>query len=261
MRQTVDAYEAALPAGAWPNWILGNHDQPRIASRAGKAQARVAQMLLLTLRGTPTCYYGDEIGMVNVDIPPDRLRDTAGYAPAKPEAIRFSRDAERTPMQWDATSGAGFCAAGVAPWLPIGDNQKVNVAAQDKDPHSLLSLFRRLTTLCRETPALSVGSYRSLDVGAAPAVAYERWHAGVRLLIALNFSAEPRVLDLSSAADQGEVRGTRTLNPLIKIINRLSVLLRVLPPMPARCLPGGRYSGQGRLHRQRLRAAQDQYRE
>ena len=71
----VDEYEAALPAGGWPNWVLSNHDRPRLASRVGAEQLRVAAMLLLTLRGTPTLYYGDEIGMQQVDIPLARLRD------------------------------------------------------------------------------------------------------------------------------------------------------------------------------------------
>src|SRR5690606_17789642 len=75
VKHAVDAYEAALPPDGWPNWVLGNHDNHRIASRIGEAQARVAAMLLLTLRGTPTLYYGDEIGMADVPIPPDRVQD------------------------------------------------------------------------------------------------------------------------------------------------------------------------------------------
>ncbi len=69
------AYEAALPEGAWPNWVLSNHDRPRVAARVGESQARVAAMLLLTLRGSPTLYYGDELGIGTVEIPPDRIRD------------------------------------------------------------------------------------------------------------------------------------------------------------------------------------------
>jgi alpha-glucosidase len=93
----VEDYEAALPDGAWPNWVLGNHDRPRIATRVGPEQAKVAAVLLLTLRGTPTLYYGDEIGVADVPIPPDQIRDP--WALREP-GIGAGRDAVRTPMQW-----------------------------------------------------------------------------------------------------------------------------------------------------------------
>jgi alpha-glucosidase len=102
-----------------PNWVLGNHDRPRIASRVGKGQTAVAAMLLLTLRGTPTIYYGDELGMRQVDIPRDRVRDP--FERNVP-GIGVGRDGCRTPMQWDASENAGFSK--VNPWLPmagIGD--------------------------------------------------------------------------------------------------------------------------------------------
>ena len=98
-RELIADYEAALPAGGWPNWVLGNHDQPRIASRVGPAQARVAAMLLLTLRGTPTLYYGDEIGMHAVAIAPDQVQDP--FEKNVP-GLGVGRDGCRTPMQWDA---------------------------------------------------------------------------------------------------------------------------------------------------------------
>jgi alpha-glucosidase len=101
----IDEYEGALPAGGWPNWVLGNHDKTRMASRVGKSQARVAAMLLLTLRGTPTLYYGDEIGMQDVPIPPEQVQDPQGLnMPDK----NLSRDPARTPMQWDTSENAGF---------------------------------------------------------------------------------------------------------------------------------------------------------
>src|SRR5204862_8151780 len=100
----IDEYEAALPPGGWPNWVLGNHDRPRIAGRVGREQARVAAMLLLTLRGTPTIYYGDDIGMTQVAIPPDRVRDPfQKNVPGLP----VGRDGCRTPMQWDDSGHAG----------------------------------------------------------------------------------------------------------------------------------------------------------
>src|SRR5436190_774968 len=108
----VDAYQAALPVGAWPNYVLGNHDEPRIASRVGREQARLAMLLLLTLRGTPTLYYGDELGMQDVPIPPERVQDPWGRR--MPE---LGRDPQRAPLPWDGGPNAGFCPPGVEPWL------------------------------------------------------------------------------------------------------------------------------------------------
>ena len=99
--RAIEAYEAALPAGCWPNWVLGSHDVPRIATRAGPEQAGVAAMLLLTLRGTPTMYQGDEIGIENVPVPPEMEQD-----PVARNVPGFGRDPQRTPMQWDGSSNA-----------------------------------------------------------------------------------------------------------------------------------------------------------
>jgi alpha-glucosidase len=193
----IEQYEGALPAGGWPNWVLGNHDRPRLASRIGHAQARVAAMLLLTLRGTPTLYYGDEIGMQDVPIPPERVQDPWGIRTGNP---RLGRDPERTPMQWDASPNAGFCPAGVDPWLPIADDAAVtNVANQHDDPDSLITLYRRLITLRRDEPALQIGRYRSRGAGG-DILAYEREHDGRRLLVVLNFGSQRRVW--SSTDDQ-----------------------------------------------------------
>ena len=101
--EAILGYEAVLPAHGWPNWVLGNHDRPRVASRVGTRQARVAAMLLLTLRGTPTIYYGDEIGMTDVEIPPGLERD-----PARFHGPGGGRDPERTPMRWDGTRARGL---------------------------------------------------------------------------------------------------------------------------------------------------------
>ena len=150
-------YEGALPAGAWPNWVLGNHDRPRVASRVGREQARVAAMLLLTLRGTPTLYYGDEIGMHQVAIAPDQVRDP--FEKNVP-GIGVGRDGCRTPMQWDATAGAGFSTA--KPWLPLADDYThENVANLDADASSILSLYKALIALRRKLPQLVTGAYRA----------------------------------------------------------------------------------------------------
>ena len=185
----IEAYEAALPSGAWPNWVLGNHDQPRVATRVGAAQARVAAMLLLTLRGTPTLYQGEEIGMHNVAIPPELVHDPVEH---NLPGLGLGRDPERTPMQWDASPNAGFSTA--LPWLPLADDCAThNVAVEDADPSSMLSLYRALIERRRALPALSVGSYRQVYVDEALLV-YARAHAGQELVIALNLSHAARPL-------------------------------------------------------------------
>lgn len=192
IRQVVDTYEGALPRGAWPNWVLSNHDRPRVATRLGREQARMAQILLLTLRGTPTCYYGDEVGMQNVAIPPELMQDPEGKQNAQ-----YSRDPQRTPMQWESNPNAGFCPAGVRPWLPIADDfQSYNVAAEQHDPRSFLTLVRTLLTLRRARPALSVGSQQSIDQPNPTCFVYLRQHADERCLVVLNFSAQNQVVTL-----------------------------------------------------------------
>ncbi len=197
---TVDVYEMALPAGAWPNWVLGNHDKPRIASRVGPAQARIAHMLLLTLRGTPTCYYGDEIAMHDVAIPEHLTQDPQGL-----RSPGYSRDPIRTPMQWDASTYANFSSA--TPWLPLADDYAVtNVAIEENDPTSMLTLFRRLIALRHELPVLKTGSYRSLEAGSATVFAYLRENQEQRVLIVLNFVPSLQQLDLSVAGSSGSIR-------------------------------------------------------
>ncbi len=201
VRKMVDDYEAALPTDAWPNWVLGNHDQHRLATRVGPDQARVANMLLLTLRGTPTCYYGDEIGMENVPIPSEKIQDPP--AVNQPEIAHIvGRDPERTPMQWDASPNAGFAAPDVKElWLPLAPNYKeVNVASELNDPRSFLNYYRKLLAYRKGSSALKWGSYRSLDTGSAEAqkncFVFERKADDQRLVIALNFSAQEQKLSL-----------------------------------------------------------------
>ena len=192
IRQSVDVYEATLLPGAWPNYVLGNHDEPRIASRIGSSQARIAMMLLLTLRGTPTLYYGDEIGMHDADIPPQRVQD-----PLAKGIPGIGRDPVRTPMQWDSSQNAGFCPPTVEPWLLIpGDYQQLNVAVERDDPHSMLSLTRTLIEMRRTTAALNAGSYHPIENLPNDCFVYLRELADQRRLIALNFSSDEQVLSL-----------------------------------------------------------------
>jgi len=177
-------YEAALPAGAQPNWVLGNHDRSRIATRVGPRMARLAAMLLLTLRGTPTLYYGDEIGMTDVPIPADEVQDP--FEKNKP-GMGLGRDPERTPMQWSAREHAGFTTG--TPWLRLAaDWSTNNVEAQSRDPGSMLALYRRLIALRRAQPALNRGDHEALGV-EGEVLAYARNCEGQRLIVLLNFGA------------------------------------------------------------------------
>jgi oligo-1,6-glucosidase/alpha-glucosidase len=194
LRATIAAYEASLPPHGWPNWVIGSHDAPRIAARIGEPQARVAAMLLLTLRGTPTLYQGDEIAIGRVDIPPDRVRDPQEL---RQPGIGIGRDRSRTPMPWDATPHAGF--SDVAPWLPLNPDWPTrNVAAQERDPSSMLTLYRALLSLRRAHPALAVGDIRLLDA-ADGVLAFERRHGDEVLRVALNLTGAPKPLPVTGA--------------------------------------------------------------
>jgi len=189
----VTQYEAALPPGGWPNWVLGNHDKPRLATRLGGiAQARLAALLLLTLRGTPTIYNGEEIGMVDGVIHPNEVRDPwEKNAPG----LGLGRDPCRTPMQWSGAPGAGFTQG--LPWLPVTANATVhNVAAESADPHSMLSFYRQLIGLRNTEPSLTLGAYRLLHVTDHTLV-FERRLDDRGVAIALNFSGEPQPVSLS----------------------------------------------------------------
>ncbi|WP_026605706.1 alpha-amylase family glycosyl hydrolase [Methylocapsa acidiphila] len=178
----IQSYEAALPEGAWPNWVLGNHDRARIAARVGQAQARMAVMLLLTLRGTPTLYYGDEIGIGVVTIAPEQIRDP--WAKREP-GLGVGRDPARTPMQWDASNLAGFSTH--EPWLPLTDDHRTrNVAVMRGDPTSILTLTRALLQYRRARPALAKGSWSLIDSNEDLLI-YERREGDERLFVALNF--------------------------------------------------------------------------
>ncbi|MBU0705377.1 MAG: DUF3459 domain-containing protein, partial [Chloroflexi bacterium] len=216
MRQSVDELEAALPTFGWPNYVLGNHDRPRLASRFdGQAQARVAAMMLLTLRGTPTLYYGDELGLENGIIPPEKIQDPQGVN----LGAERTRDVCRTPMQWDAGANAGFPAAEpspgepfdgaqgrpVEPWLPVSaDYATRNVGTQSADPTSMLNLYRQLLRYRRGSPALYGGAYRSLDVGDDDCFVYLRTAGDERRLIALNFANKTRQVSIPGE-DKGQI--------------------------------------------------------
>jgi alpha-glucosidase len=178
------------PAGGWPVYLLGNHDEDRQWNRYGDgvhndAIARLLATMLLTLRGTPILYYGEELGMENND--PERVQDVKDPIGKLFWPKNKGRDGERTPMQWDATVNAGFSRQ--PPWLPVPESsRKKNVAVEDKDPGSLLNLYRRLTALRRSTPALLEGEYRALLESDPNVLAYLRRDGADAVVVALNMS-------------------------------------------------------------------------
>jgi alpha-glucosidase len=212
----IEEYEGLLPPGAWPNWVLGNHDQPRLATRLGSMQARVAAMLLLTLRGTPTLYYGDELGMPDGIIPKDRIQDPAEK---NQPGIGMGRDPERTPMLWDDSPLAGFTTG--EPWLPLTPARDgMSVAEQAAAPRSMLTLYKRLLALRREHTALHAGTVSNVAAEGG-VLRYERiGAAGERLLILLNLTEAHRDLPCPAGrilittildGDGAEVKDTITL--------------------------------------------------
>jgi alpha-glucosidase len=197
----IDEYEGALPEDAWPNWVMGNHDQPRITSRIGVNQARVAAILLLTLRGTPTLYYGDEIGMRDVPIPEEEIQDPQGLnMPGK----NLSRDPERTPMQWDNSEQAGFTTG--RPWLRLDKTwMRDNAQVQRQDRYSMLCLYQRLIQLRQREPSLMTGNYQPV-CSDHQMLAYIRHSEGSpAFLIVLNLTHRPCYFAPANDRFKGEI--------------------------------------------------------
>ena len=168
-----------MPSGAWPNWVLGNHDNPRIASKVGVGLARALNVLLLTLPGTPTTYYGEEIQMTDVYVPPDQRQDPFG-----------GRDQERTPMQWNTSDNAGFTSG--TPWLPVPDNYtEFNVEVEGRDNDSMLTLYETLARIRANNPALQYSGYE-LVFSTTSVLAYRRYEDSVteQFLVVVNFLNE-----------------------------------------------------------------------
>ncbi|MGW8226067.1 MAG: alpha-amylase family glycosyl hydrolase [Anaerolineales bacterium] len=194
VRQVVDSLEAAIPPGAWPNYVLGNHDERRIASRMSEAEARLAALLLLTLRGTPTMYYGDEIGMLEAAIPPELQQDPWGL-----RVPGLGRDGCRTPMQWEDSRFAGFSPANTGhTWLPLGNNlRQVNVKKQLDQPGSLLNLYRTILAIRKSSPSLQIGDYVPVDGCPQDCYCYYRQLDDTpKILVALNFSPKGQQIKL-----------------------------------------------------------------
>ncbi len=200
LRDVIRSLEGALPAGAWPVLALGNHDRSRLATRIGRAQARLAGMLLLTWRGTPVLLYGDELGLVDQDVPRERQRDTFGLILED----GVSHDPARTPMPWNGGPNGGFSTAAEADlWLPACvEYATINVEAQLADPASMLNLYRALIALRGESAALRLGSYAEHPAGDDELLAFAREAEGERMLVVLNLGERPRRVELG---ERGEI--------------------------------------------------------
>jgi len=196
-RKAVQRWEDALTEEQWPCYVLSNHDLSRHVSRYGKhppeAVARITATLLLTLRGTPFLYYGEEIGLPDTKLSRSQIVD--------PPGLRFwpfykGRDPARCPLPWDDSPQGGFTTG--TPWLPLYEGFRgLNVSQQQADPHSTLHWYRQLIALRRVTPALTAGTYRSLNAHARDGMLYSRETAGQQAVIGLNFSSRPAYLDCS----------------------------------------------------------------
>jgi alpha-glucosidase len=226
LRTIVEGVEAKLPEAAWPVYTGSNHDAGRLVTRWAQddpARARAALLMLLTLRGTPFLYYGDEIGMPDVALDPAKALDPVPHRTGDPES---NRDCCRTPMQWSAEPGAGF-TAGPRTWLPLGDAAASNVADQRRDPASTLHLVRDLIALRSDRDELRTGAYATLRAPVG-AWAYRR---GERHAVALNLSGEPvSVKGLAGVAligsdrsrDGEHVSGTLALGPWEGVVLELA---------------------------------------
>lgn len=218
LAEVVAESELVIPDVGWPVWTVSNHDVPRVMSRwcgGDEARLRCALLSLLTLRGTPVMYYGDEIGMADTPITREDLQDPLGKR-HWPEPR--GRDPERTPMQWRNSAGAGFTFPGVRPWLPIGDTATRNVEDQRRDPDSTLWFVRELIAQRRQSADLRSGAYRQIPSPAGTWV----WQRGHATIVALNLS-DTRVelsdvfgrilIDTTRSRDGQRVNGNLVLEP------------------------------------------------
>ncbi|RFU19571.1 alpha-amylase family glycosyl hydrolase [Geodermatophilus marinus] len=241
-RSVIGDFESLAEPDAWPAWFLGNHDHSRIATRydddggSGPARARAVALVLTALRGTPFLFQGDELGLPDAEIPPERVVDVDG------------RDPERAPLPWRPPSvagpGAGFTTG--TPWLPlVREAEALCVETQARDPRSTLSLSRRLGQLRADSATLQVGDQHLLDAGP-DVLAWLRTHGTERLLAAVNFATEPRRLragalpdgryDVVLSTDAGSPgdapRGPGGTLPELVLRPTEAVLLRLIDPAP-----------------------------
>lgn len=198
-----------LPKDAWPNFTLSNHDQPRhyyryMDGKDSDAKAKVAVAILLTLKGTPFIYYGEEIGMTCDKISKKDLKDPVGI---KLWPFMKGRDGERTPMQWDDSKNSGFSTG--QPWLPVNrDYKEKNVNIQKKDDLSLLSFYRSLIWLRKKIKALSIGDIHFITDNPDKVLAYRRTYEAEEVTIILNFSNKSQYFHIKTEDECSILLGT-----------------------------------------------------
>lgn len=215
MKQVIASYTRVMPEGATPNFVFGNHDIHRVATRYGPENHRSVSMLLLTLWGIPTLYYGDELGMEDVDVPLERRHDPWGQ---NVPGLDLGRDPERSPMQWDDSPNAGFSPQGTQTWLPVSsDYRKVNVGYQQRDPASTLNFYKTLLRLRRKMPALYRGRGTFLEEVPAEIMAYVRTSEEERVLVIINFEGKKHRLDLSIVSQSGKRLLSSRFSPPAKV--------------------------------------------
>ena len=189
--KSIQVWETELNSDSFPNYVLSNHDNPRAATRYGRGESderlKVAAAMLLTLRGTPYIYYGEEIGLRDIRIRRQDMKDPVGrrYWP-----FFKGRDGCRAPMQWDAQPNAGFSP--VQPWLPVHPDYLLrNVDLQREDANSIFNFYRRLILLRRGSTALQTGLFQPLAYDSNRLLAYLRTDADQNVAVLLNFSQRP----------------------------------------------------------------------
>eukprot|EP00297_Palpitomonas_bilix_P003716 CAMPEP_0113888452 /NCGR_PEP_ID=MMETSP0780_2-20120614/12870_1 /TAXON_ID=652834 /ORGANISM="Palpitomonas bilix" /LENGTH=606 /DNA_ID=CAMNT_0000877283 /DNA_START=23 /DNA_END=1843 /DNA_ORIENTATION=+ /assembly_acc=CAM_ASM_000599 len=203
VKASISEYLSSIPDGGVPNWVLGNHDNHRVGSRIGAEYVRVMNMLLLSLPGSATTYYGEEIGMLDVPIPYEQTKDPFAQHMTPDIAEKVGRDPERTPMQWTDDVYAGFKPDnGIESWLPVGDNlNTTNVETQLLSPTSVLSAYKAMIEL-RQRPCFQSGHFTWLDGsgGGEEVMVFTRWvkAEGEMCIVVLNFGKEQVSVDYSS---------------------------------------------------------------
>lgn len=191
-KKFLDEFDELVGHNYFPTYVLGNHDQPRVATKLGDKAARSAALLQLTLRGTPFIYYGEELGMKNVEVPAEKVRDPMAV---NMKGYNFGRDPERSPMQWNKNEFAGFSES--EPWLPVEkDYTDKNVYSESKDPTSFLNLYKKIISTRRNLNALRFGKYIPLDFKNMKLLGFIREFENEKVLIIVNFSEEEQTAKL-----------------------------------------------------------------
>jgi alpha-glucosidase len=226
LQATIDAYFNAIPHGGWPDFVIGGHDKRRVASKLGQPQARILAMLLMTIRGTPFLFAGDEIGSEQVKVPAEKVRDPFEKLV---KGFDLNRDPERAPLRWDETELGGFTTG--EPWLPLCEDKSRNIETKRRDTRSLLHLYRELIKLRSKEACLMRGEYRPRRSHNS-IFSFARVLDEAQIMIGLNLCDEPRLWKwqgngirlMSSHLDhkQDAIEGPTQLRPNEGLLIKLS---------------------------------------